>query len=77
MSWGEKWRTPTSGEISEILTVCKWEWCCLQGVNEYKVIGPNENSLFIPASGAFYDGRLRDRGTDGFFGVQLKMSLLV
>lgn len=49
--WGGAWRMPTDGEFTELRTKCKWEWTTLNGVNGYKVVGPNGKSIFLPAAG--------------------------
>lgn len=51
---GNDWRMPTSGEIRELLNNCTWEWTQINSVNGYKVIGPNGNSIFLPAAGCYY-----------------------
>ena len=50
-NWGEGWRMPTEKEYGELLNECDWEWTSLDGVTGYKVIGPNGNSIFLPAAG--------------------------
>lgn len=52
---GGKWRIPTLAELSELSNKCTGEWTQLNGVNGYKVIGPNENSIFLPAAGNSYE----------------------
>ena len=49
--WGAAWRMPTRAEQQELLNNCTWEWINENGVNGYMVIGPNGNSIFIPAAG--------------------------
>ena len=48
---GYKWRLPSRYEMDELFIKCKWEWVEVDGVNGYKVIGPNQNSIFLPAAG--------------------------
>ena len=50
-NWGGGWRMPTKSEIDELVENCTWEWTKLNGVNGYKVTGPNGNSIFLPAAG--------------------------
>lgn len=54
MEWGGNWRIPTEDELDELIIKCNWVKTTLNGVNGYKVIGPNGNSIFFPAAG--YDG---------------------
>ena len=53
---GAKYRIPTKKEFDELKNKCKWEWVEL-GNNKYgyKVIGPNGNSILLPAAG-YIDG---------------------
>ena len=45
---GGEWRMPTYDEMDELIKKCTWEWTQINGVNGYKVIGPNGNSIFLP-----------------------------
>lgn len=51
--WGDDWRMPTEEELYELLNFCSWQWMTKNGVNGYRVIGPNGNSIFLPAAGTF------------------------
>ena len=42
---------PTREEFEELIDNCTWEWTSKGGHNGYKVIGPNGNSIFLPAAG--------------------------
>ncbi|MBO7302217.1 MAG: hypothetical protein J6U58_05865, partial [Bacteroidaceae bacterium] len=48
--WGDDWRMPTRAEQDELLTKCTWTWTALNGVNGYRVTGPNGNSIFLPVT---------------------------
>jgi len=50
-NWGGKWRMPTEEEVAELKMKCEWKW---KG-NGYEVIGPNGNSIFLPAARIKYD----------------------
>ena len=67
VNWGSNWRMPTKEEQDELRTECKWEWTKLNGVNGYKVIGPNGNSIFLPAAGCMYNSDLYNVGSDGYY----------
>ena len=54
VKWGGSWRMPTLDEQNELLNNCTWTWTTLNGVNGYKVTGPNGNSIFLPAAGYRY-----------------------
>lgn len=49
--WGDEWRMPAEEELYELLSCCSWQWITINGVNGYKVVGPNGNSIFLPAAG--------------------------
>jgi hypothetical protein len=51
VNWGGNWRMPTDDEFTELREKCTWTWTAQNGVNGYKVIGPNGNSIFLPAAG--------------------------
>ena len=66
-NWGGAWRMPTKAEQDELRTKCKWVWTTLNGVNGYKVIGPNGNSIFLPAAGYLHARTLDDAGSFGYY----------
>ena len=49
---GGEWRMPMDAEWAELLSQCSLEWTTLNGVNGYRVTGPNGNSIFLPAAGS-------------------------
>ena len=51
VKWGGSWRMPTEAEQAELRNKCSWIWTAQNGVNGYKVTGPNGNSIFLPAAG--------------------------
>ena len=57
--WGGSWRLPTKKELEELESKCKWKWTTINGKKGYKVIGPNGNSIFMPAAG-YRDGSSLD-----------------
>ena len=67
VNWGGAWRMPTKAEQDELRTKCKWVWTTLNGVNGYKVIGPNGNSIFLPAAGYMNGGTLYSAGSYGYY----------
>ena len=64
-NWGGNWRMPTSDELYELINNCTWTWTTQNGVNGYKVTGPNGNSIFLPAAGFRYGASLYDAGGYG------------
>ena len=55
VKWGGRWRMPTEAELYELRNKCAWTWTTQNGVNGYRVTGPNGNSIFLPAAG-YRDG---------------------
>lgn len=53
VKWGEKWRMPTCDELYDLIDECKWEWIRNNDCVGYKVVGPNGNSIFLPAAGCY------------------------
>ena len=54
-NWGGEWRMPALEELEELDDKCTWEWTTQNGVNGYKITGPNSNSIFLPANGGFWE----------------------
>ncbi len=59
-NWGSTWRLPTAKEMEELSNMCTLKWTQQGNHAGYKVIGPNGNSIFLPAGGSY-----SDKGTDG------------
>ena len=66
-NWGGTWRMPTYAELNELNTQCTWEWINTNGVKGYSVIGPNGNSIFLPAAGNRRGSSLNLAGSDGYY----------
>ena len=66
-NWGGAWRMPTEDEQRELLKNCEWEWTTQNGVNGYKVIGPNGNHIFLPAAGYRNGSSLDVAGSYGYY----------
>ena len=57
-------KLPTKQQLEELENKCTWTWTG----SGYKVIGPNGNSILLPAAGCRYcDGDVDDVGTYGYF----------
>ncbi|MBO7202010.1 MAG: hypothetical protein J6V30_00520 [Paludibacteraceae bacterium] len=61
------WRMPTEEEMEELEKKCTWKWITQNGVNGYKVIGPNGNFIFLPAAGYRSRDELSGDGTSGCY----------
>ena len=68
VKWGGNWRMPTWDEIKELCVKCSWEWISVNGVSGQKVTGPNGNSIFFPATGAYFgESEVGNRGSYGYY----------
>lgn len=65
VNWGNSWRMPTRVELKELHEKCIWTWTTLNGINGYRVTGPNGNSIFLPAAGTMLGSEHSNVGTDG------------
>ena len=50
ISTTDGWRLPNTVEAKELVDSCHWTWKKYQGVNGVMIIGPNGNSIFLPAN---------------------------
>ena len=65
VNWGGNWRMPTKAELEELQNNCTWNWTQKNGINGYEVKSPNDNTIFLPASG---DGSLPySVGFEGYY----------
>ena len=67
VKWGGNWRMPTRAEQDELRNKCKWTWTTKNGVNGYKVVGPNGNSIFLPAAGYHDEEKVLALGEGGWY----------
>lgn len=67
VKWGGNWRIPTRAEKEELCTNCEWIRITKNGVNGRKVVGPNGNSIFLPAAGYRFKEELIDAGDRGYY----------
>ena len=67
VKWGGSWRMPTLEEQKELLNNCTWEWTTQNGVEGYKVTGPNGNNIFLPAAGDRFGTNLGSSGSSGYY----------
>lgn len=66
-NWGDRWRMPTHEEQKELIEKCTWTWTTSNGVNGYKVVGPNGNSIFLPAAGCRRVSSVPSTGSSGYY----------
>lgn len=66
VNWGSGWRMPSKVQQDELREKCNWTWTTMGGHNGYKVVGPNGNSIFLPAAGYRSEGSLGNAGSYGY-----------
>jgi len=64
-SWGGSWRLPMRSEFAELVEECRWVWTTMYGHNGYEIVGPNGNSIFLPAAGYRTGSSLNRAGSHG------------
>lgn len=69
--WGADWRMPTQEEIVELTENCQMKIMEINGVRCGKFIGPNGETLILPAAGGIY----RSENITGLDGVYWSSSL--
>lgn len=67
VNWGAGWRMPTLEEMNELYNKCTHKWTTQNGVAGRLFIGPNGNSIFLPAAGSRYDSSLDKAGLSGCY----------
>ena len=60
-------RIPKMEEMNELIDQCEWIFTTQEGVNGYKVIGPNGNSIFLPATGYYFEKLLYGDNSNGHY----------
>ena len=58
---------PTLEEMQELVDECTWTKTALNGINGYNVMGPNGNSIFLPAAGDREGTDIDGLGSDGYY----------
>ena len=58
---------PTDEEFKELQDKCEWTWTTINGVNGYKIVMPNNESIFLPAAGYMRAQNNNSISTSGFY----------
>ena len=66
-NWGDGWRIPTEAELNELKTKCIWQWKTINGINGYRIKGPNGNTIFLPAAGFKSGASSECVGRNGYY----------
>lgn len=64
-NWGNKWRMPTSKEMTNLSLNCEWTLTTVDGVKGYIVTAENGNNIFLPMPGIYED---KEMAGEGLFG---------
>ena len=64
---GDGWRMPTRDELTELAEKCEWQWVANADSTGYRVTGPNDNSIFLPATGFCTGKRHLLADAEGFY----------
>lgn len=67
VNWGPSWCMPTTEQQKELYDECLWTRTKMNGVNGYRIKGPNGKSLFLPAAGYRSDNSLEALGSCGSY----------
>jgi hypothetical protein len=62
---GSGWHIPTYAEVYELQSECKWVPTTYKDVSGYRVIGSNDNSIFLPFAGYMNLSELVNGGSYG------------
>ena len=52
-NWGGPWRIPTKAEFEELINSCLWFPANCAGKQGFMIVGPNQNSVFLPLTGYY------------------------
>lgn len=66
---GGDWRTPTSGEVQELISNTTSAWTQENGVNGMRFTSKKDStkSIFVPANGNFHNGSHSNAGSYGYY----------
>ena len=67
VAYGNKATLPTAGDWEELFNSCSLDWTNVDGVDGFKVTGPNGNSIFLPAAGSRTLSEVSSVGTKGYY----------
>ncbi len=67
VNWGSDARMPSYEQLQELISSCTRQWTQRNGVNGNLIIGPNGNTIFLPAAGVRYLEMLDLAGSSGLY----------
>lgn len=66
-NWKGGWSLPSAADFAELNKECSWVYKIINGHKGYVIMGPNGNSIFLPAGGYIDDTQKSQVGTGGFY----------
>ena len=67
VNWGPSWQMPSLEQVNELIDSCMWQRATINGVVGQLATGPNGNTLFLPATGYYYNDDLYKSGNLGIY----------
>lgn len=67
VKWGGSWKMPTYEQCYELSHECTWNLTSINNVLGYNVVGPNGNSIYLPAGGYFNGSKIIYKGSQGYY----------
>lgn len=67
VKYGGKCRVPSKEEWQDLVNNCLWVWTTVNGFWGYKIIGPNNNAIFLPAAGSMCENKQDYYGVYGLY----------
>ena len=67
VAYNNKASLPTAADWEELFNSCSLDWTTVNGVEGFKVTGPNGNSIFLPAAGSRTMSDVSGEGVKGYY----------
>ena len=67
VKWGGSWVMPSKEQMKELLENCTYKWTINNGVKGGIFTGKNGCSIFLPATGYYWEGGYCDAGREGSY----------
>jgi serine/threonine protein kinase len=68
---GEKWRMPNRKHWEELISKCKWIREKQQNIWGYRIVGPNNNSIYLPLTGIRWGEKISDTSSAYYWTSEL------
>lgn len=64
---GGQWHMPTTDQFNELITNTTYQYITINNINGYKFIGQNNNYIFLPQAGTYYNNELNALNSSGYY----------